>query len=130
MRKLKKLYYAMGVSMTMGLMGIAPEAFAGGGGGGGNDASTIAGNVVTSIEKLPSLLSALSYLGGITIGTLGVLKIKDHVENPSQTPLKEGAIRLATGGALLSLPIIFEAMTSSVGTGTAPTQTNLNSLSF
>ena len=125
----KKTYYMMGVSMTMGMMGIAPEAFAGGAAQ-GNDASDIAGNIVGSLNQLPSLISALSYLAGLTLGTLGVLKIKDHVENPTQTPLKEGAIRLATGGALLSLPIIFESMVSSIGDGGNPAQEALNDLEF
>jgi len=128
MKQLKKHYYAMGVSLTMGMMGIAPTAHAGG--GATNDVSSIAGNVVTSINQLPTLLSALSYLAGITIGTLGVLKVKDHVENPTQTPLKEGAIRLATGGALLSLPIIFESISNSIGDGAGATQATITDISF
>lgn len=125
MKQLKIQYYKMGVAMTMGLMGFAPDAMA----TSTNNANDIAGNIVGSISQLPALLSSLSYLGGITLGTLGVLKIKDHVENPSQTPLKEGAIRLATGGALLSLPIIFEAMSSAIGTG-AVAQGSLTDINF
>ncbi len=129
MKQLKKQYYTMGVTLTMGMMGIAPAAHAGGAAA-GNDVSNIAGNLVTSINQLPSLLSALSYLAGITIGTLGVLKVKDHVENPTQTPLKEGAVRLATGGALLSLPIIFESISNTIGTGAAPAQEAITDIAF
>ena len=54
---------------------------------------------------------------GILLGVLGVMQIKDHVENPSQTPLKNGAIRLCAGGALFALPIVFESMLNTVGAG-------------
>jgi hypothetical protein len=49
------------------------------------------------------------------MGVLGVIKIKDHVENPTQTPMKDGAVRLAAGGALFALPIMFEAMSNTIG---------------
>ncbi|MCM2344029.1 MAG: hypothetical protein NDJ24_05655 [Alphaproteobacteria bacterium] len=80
-----------------------------------NNFNSIAQNIVESIASLPSLLSALSYMFGILLGTLGIMKIKDHVENPGQTPLKDGAVRLLAGGALLALPIIFEAMFLTAG---------------
>ncbi|MAF98289.1 MAG: hypothetical protein CMH26_06615 [Micavibrio sp.] len=93
------------------------SAFAEGGEGGGeaNNFSSIARNISTSLNDIPGLLSALAYLMGVILGILGVLKIKDHVENPTQTPLKDGAVRLAVGGALFALPILFESMMSTVG---------------
>ena len=48
---------------------------------------------------------------GTLLGVLGVLKLKDHVENPSQTQLSHGVTRLAAGGALFAFPIITESMT-------------------
>ena len=114
----KKTYYMIGAAMTVGMMTSASEAHAQ---AAGNNFSNIAENIVESIQDLPGLLSAVSYLMGILLGVLGVLKIKDHVENPSQNELKDGAIRLAAGGALFALPIIFEAMTNTVGTDGAAT---------
>lgn len=115
MTKLNKMYYRMGALMTLGMIaGGATEASAA---AAGNNFNTIATNITNSINSLPALLSAISYLFGIILGVLGVMKIKDHVENPSQTPLKDGAIRLAAGGALFALPIIYEAMFNTVGTG-------------
>jgi hypothetical protein len=67
---------------------------------------------------------------GILLGVLGVLKIKDHVENPGQTPLKDGAIRLAAGGALFALPIIYEAMFETVGVGQQAQQGQLQGVQF
>lgn len=81
-----------------------------------NDFSDISQNIITSVENIPGLLTGLAYLMGLLMGVLGVLKVKDHVENPSQTPLKDGAIRMASGGALFALPIVFEAMQNTIGT--------------
>lgn len=81
-----------------------------------NNFGEIGLNITESIANVPGLLTALCYMFGILLGVLGIMKIKDHVENPSQTPLKDGAIRLAAGGALFALPIIFEAMLETVGT--------------
>ena len=84
-----------------------------------NDMSTIATNITGSVASLPGMLSGFAYLFGVLIGVLGVLKIKDHVENPSQVALKDGAIRLAAGGALFALPLIYDAMQGTVGANTA-----------
>ncbi len=109
----KKTYNKMGAMMVAGMVaGQAGTAHA------GNNFSSIATNIAASIADLPGLLSALSYLFGILLGVLGVMKIKDHVENPTQTPLKDGAVRLLAGGALFALPIMFEAMTETLNAGT------------
>ncbi|MGE4313111.1 MAG: hypothetical protein AB7E85_02410 [Pseudobdellovibrionaceae bacterium] len=96
----------------------------------GNNFNNIAENITNSISDFPTLLSALSYLFGLLLGVLGVMKVKDHVENPIQTPLKEGAIRLAAGGALFALPIMFESMQNTIGQGSTVSQQNLNALTF
>lgn len=118
-----KTYYKLGAMFTMGM--IASEAAH------ANNFGTIAKNINTSIADLPGLLTGLSYMFGILLGVLGVMKIKDHVENPTQTPLKDGAIRLAAGGALFALPILFEAMLETVGSdGQATTSALLNKVQF
>jgi hypothetical protein len=95
-----------------------------------NDFNAIAGNVINSISNLPTFLSGISYMMGILLGVLGVLKIKDHVENPSQTQLKDGAIRLAAGGGLFALPIVYEAMLATVGDGANVNQADMNAITF
>ncbi|HOO81030.1 MAG TPA: hypothetical protein PK513_00815 [Alphaproteobacteria bacterium] len=84
--------------------------------GAGHDFSDIARNITESVEELPGMVTSISYMIGLLMGVLGVMKLKDHVENPSQTPLKDGAIRLAAGGALFALPIVFESMLNTIGT--------------
>ena len=83
---------------------------------GGKNFSDIAGNVATSIQDLPGLISGVAYLLGVLMAVLGIMKVKDHVENPTNTPLKDGAVRLASGGALFALPIVTEAMSNTIGT--------------
>ncbi|NCT40371.1 MAG: hypothetical protein GW778_01750 [Alphaproteobacteria bacterium] len=93
----------------------------------GQDFSDIAANITGSIEELPGLISGMAYLVGLLMGALGIMKIKDHVENPTQTPMKDGAVRLAAGGALFGLPIVFESMLNTIGTsGTSISPPKLN----
>lgn len=91
-----------------------------------NNWSGIAGTMTESIQSLPGLLSGVSYMFGLLLGTLGILKIKDHVENPAQTHLKDGAIRLAAGGALFALPMITEAMLNTIGQAEGDVQAPLH----
>ena len=81
----------------------------------------IAKNIVSGSKDFPALIAAISYGLGLLLGVLGVLKLKDHVENPTQTPLRSGIIRLLAGGALFALPMIYEAAANTIG---------LNALSF
>ena len=76
--------------------------------------SDIAENIVTSSSSLPGLITGISYLLALLFGVTGILKLKDHVENPSQTPLRVSMIRFIIGGALLALPMIYEAMTRTI----------------
>jgi uncharacterized membrane protein HdeD (DUF308 family) len=100
-------------AFVVGLMANAGSAEAS-----GNNFSDIARNISASVEELPGMVSAFAYLFGLLLGVMGILKLKDHVENPSNTPLKDGAIRLAAGGALFALPIVMEAMQETIGATT------------
>lgn len=90
----------------------------------GNSFNNIGSNVTAGIASLPGLLTAVSYVMGLIFAVLGILKIKDHVENPSQTHLKDGAIRLAVGGGLFALPIITQSMQELIGEGATAIDAN------
>ena len=92
--------------------------------------STFASNFTTSIQDFPKVISPVSYLAGMLFIVLGVLKIKDHVENPTQTPIREGAIRLGAGGACLVIPVIATAAINSLGGTSTVTQSSISALSF
>lgn len=127
-KNLKKNYYSTGAAFTAGLLlNVGSAHAAAGGASSGNDFSAISENIAKSIASVPGLISAVAYLVGVLIAVLGILKIKDHVENPTQTPLKDGVIRVITGGSLFALPIIFESAFVSIGDdGTATDVAKLN----
>lgn len=72
-------------------------------------------DVITQMETAPSLMTAISYILGLLFGVMGVIKLKDHVEAPQQTPMKVPAINFIVGGSLFSLPIVWEAMQNIIG---------------
>lgn len=128
MKSIRKLGMTMSAAAFVGAISSTQAHAAGT--AGDNKFNNIAENIVGSISDLPGLLTALSYLAGIMFGVLGVLKVKDHVENPSQTKLKDGAVRLAAGGALFALPIIYEAMVNTIGEGSGVDAPVLNKVKF
>lgn len=112
MKKIKTKMMTAGAATFIGLVSGVESASASTGGQGFNE---ILENMEGSISGIPGLISGISYMMGILLGVLGILKIKDHVENPGQTPLQQGAIRLAAGGGLFALPIVYEAMQTTIG---------------
>jgi ABC-type spermidine/putrescine transport system permease subunit II len=109
MKQLKQKMMVMAAATFIGLVSGVESAFA------GNNFNKIVQNMETSISGIPGLISGVAYMMGILLGVLGILKIKDHVENPSSAKLQEGAIRLAAGGGLFALPIVYEAMRNTIG---------------
>lgn len=85
------------------------------------EVNDIAENIVNSTGLLPSLLSGFAYMLGLILGINGIFKLKDHVNNPTQTPLKVALIRFAIGGAMFSLPLIYEAMFTTFSSDGAAT---------
>jgi hypothetical protein len=79
------------------------------------DFSTVAANITSSASRLPGLLTALAYGLGLMLGVSGIIKLKEHVETPNQAPMRSGLVRLFVGGALFALPIVYEAMTNTIG---------------
>jgi len=124
----RKSLYASAAIFTGMVSGI--ETASAGGGGGGNSFGNIGNNIIDSIADLPGLLTGLSYMLGILLGVLGILKIKEHVEQPTQTQLKDGAIRLGAGGGLFALPIVYEAMKTTIGDGANVEAAELNKVDF
>ncbi len=66
-------------------------------------------NVIISSQTLPGLVAGLAYLIGLVCAVTALFKLKEHVINPSQTPLSDSMKRFVAGGAFLSLPIVTNA---------------------
>ncbi len=86
---------------------------------GAADINKIGENIILSITGWPNFIAALSYLCGLALGVLGVLKIRTHVEKPDNVPLAQGLIRLFLGGAFLSMPMFYEIMKTTIDGGMA-----------
>jgi hypothetical protein len=108
-RKLRQKMMTAGAATFMGLVSGVESAHA------GANFGTIIENMEASINNIPGLISGIAYMMGILLGVLGILKIKDHVEDPGRAKLQEGAVRLAAGGGLFALPIVYEAMRNTIG---------------
>lgn len=64
--------------------------------------------LLLSSIKTSEVISICSYRTGFTLSAYGIVRLQQYVENPTQTPLKDGAIRLSQNGEglLFQLPAI------------------------
>jgi hypothetical protein len=116
-KKLNRLGAYATASLVTGLMSSSGAHAGPAPGGNATSFNSIAQNITTEIGGLPGFITAMAYIFGTLLAVLGLLKIKDHVENPANAPLKDGAIRLLIGGALFMVPLVTEAMQNMLGTG-------------
>lgn len=80
---------------------------------------TMSNNIVTASSGFQNLISTVCWLGGAGLGVAGIFKLKQHVDNPGQTPMKDGLVRLGAGGGLLAFPFIQTAMQGSISNDAA-----------
>jgi len=80
----------------------------------GDKLSDIFENVLKSWGNVNNLLSMFAWLAGSFLGVAGIFKFKDHVDNPSQTPLSAGVKRMLAGGMFFSLPFMIRAARGSL----------------
>jgi hypothetical protein len=96
--------------MTGAMVGLSGQAKA------GNDLNSytteLAGNVS---EGWVGTITNISLLGGVALAALGVVNLKQHVENPSQTPMKNGLAKLGFGGILMVLGPAISAVQGTAG---------------
>lgn len=109
--------YGIGTLLTgFFFFGLADSAFAGLAPN-ANQIDTVGERMVNSVADLPGLISALSYLLALLFAVTGILKLKEHVNNPTQTPLRISVIRFLVGGGLLALPMVYRAMATTFNGG-------------
>ena len=122
---MKHLHIKLAAALTVGVLASSTAAHAS-----DKNFSTISDNIVDSSASLPNLISTVAYLGGCGLGVAGVFKLKQHVDNPGQTPMKDGLVRLGAGGGLLALPFMTEAMTNTVSGGDGSTGISPDKVKF
>ena len=77
--------------------------------------------------NIPSLITAICYIGGIILMVSGSMQLKAHAENPAQTKLAPGVSRLVVGGVIAALPSLMGWINATTQVkGTAITYTGLN----
>ncbi len=77
----------------------------------------IGSSIVESTKSLPGLVSAFAYMAGLLVAVSAIFKAIDHVTNPAQTPFRVPAVRVLLAGALFSLPMIAEVVTTTINGG-------------
>lgn len=104
----QKMSAAMVTGMVMGSMGQVLAA-----GGTGDNFNSYTSGLSSQVTGMPNVVSYISYLGGFALAALGVVGLKNHVENPANEPMKNGLAKLGFGGMLMALPSVVAAIQGS-----------------
>jgi hypothetical protein len=84
-------------------------------------------NLINGTISLPGVITGLAYMAGLICGFLGVLKLKQHVENPSNPEIWDPIKRFVAGGAFFALPTIAAAVRKMIeGGGATANATGFN----
>ena len=62
------------------------------------------------LELLPLFISITFYILGVLITGFGLLRLKRHVDHPSQTTIGSGLVALLIGAALIAAPSVINAV--------------------
>lgn len=81
---------------------------------GGQSLKDYSAQVSDKTNVVVDIVSYICYLGGAGLSALGIVDLKKHVEQPTQTPLKNGVAKLAFGGILLALPFVSGVMAETM----------------
>ncbi|MDP2204784.1 MAG: hypothetical protein Q8K65_00600 [Alphaproteobacteria bacterium] len=112
--KRSKLSHKLAAAATAGvLMADSADALS----ATAQDLSNASKNVVTAVSGTVALISTLAYIAGAGLALAGIFKLKQHVDNPAQAPMKDALIRLACGGMFLALPFMMRIMQGSISNG-------------
>jgi intracellular multiplication protein IcmD len=119
MKTFKKFQFVLFV-----LVGLAITSFAFGADSDG--IAGVAGKMTGAISSVGKMMVALSYLAGFGFLTFGVLKFKQHKDNPSQVPLGTPIVMTLIGAVLVFIGGFIAPLgkTFGVGDDTAGQDTN------
>lgn len=79
------------------------------------DVGDVMGSVTTNTGPIPTLLTSLSYVTGVGFTIMGLIKMRDYVDNPSQNYMKDALARLGIGAALILLPFVINVAANTIG---------------
>lgn len=110
MNKIKSLLITSGVLTTV-LMSADPAS--------AQTLGSVMENMFDSSNGLPGFFTGFSYLFGLVLGIMGVLKLKEHVESPGQVPIWDPLKRFLAGGSFFALPFVAQVVQNTI-TGGSP----------
>lgn len=116
MRIRKILTLSAGLMLSVGLPFSAAHAT----GCAGTGLGQVICNTVESNVEVPFLFSGISYLIGILLGIWGILKIRQHVEQPTQVEIWDPIKRFLAGGAFFALPMLIEVVYTTLASDNIP----------
>ncbi len=76
---------------------------------------TVMDSVTFNMGWIPALFSSISYLTGIGFTIMGLIKMRDYVDNQSQNHMKDALARLGIGAALIALPFAINVAIDTIG---------------
>lgn len=82
-------------------------------------------NVGVSVSGFMDVLNFLAWVGGSILAVSGLMKLKDHVDDPHRTHLNVSVRRFIAGGFMLSLPFMGAALQGTM-MGFDPVGSNVN----
>ncbi|HPD83042.1 MAG TPA: hypothetical protein PLK85_04410, partial [Alphaproteobacteria bacterium] len=74
-------------------------------------------NLVNGSADVPGVIIGFSYLMAIFFGIMGIMKLKEHVENPNSVSLWDPVKRFMAGGALFAFPSVYHAIDNTISRG-------------
>jgi hypothetical protein len=83
----------------------------------GNTLGGVVTNTLESLQTTPGIISVLAYIMGLILGFMGIIKLKEHVENPNQTQIWDPIKRFVAGGFFFTLPYVINVVTNTVSAG-------------
>lgn len=73
--------------------------------------------LVDALKDMPVIISGISYMFGGLLVLGGANKLKMHAENPQQTPMSHGLVRIGVGGIIAGLPPFMGWVNNSLSIG-------------
>ncbi|SRR5579883_683427 len=93
---------------------------------------SVAAQVTTNIANIAKLVTAASYVAGMAFAVTGIVKFKQHKDQPTQYPISTPIAFVFIGAALIFIPSIFSVSgyTLFSGSGQASSVSGITSFGY
>ncbi len=78
-------------------------------------------NVRNNLTRIPMIINFAAYIIGFALAVAGVGKLKAHVDNPGNNPIKDGLGRVGAAALFISIPFLLDMIreTQNLGSSSA-----------